>query len=358
LQHPFQHGFRKNRGTNTALGLFCEILATNTSNNARTNVVLRDISRAFDRVWHDGLRQKMLNYQLPGYLKRIINSYITNRKTQIRINEFLGPVFPVDSGVPQGGSLSPSLLTFYTQDLPQPLGYFNYNLLYADDITQIINYKGSERLLAIKTAQEIKHINDYEYKWRIKTNSDKFQIIPIMKRKNVPIKIDDKEYGFHYSGKVLGLNFSNNGYHKHVKERVSKANNVLSTLYRFRNLSQKNKKKLCNAYVRSVLSYPPIPLHTLSKTSLKSLQNIQNKAVRFILGISLLDHVPTHTAHTLTEIEALNIYLHKQANNIWKKLDAIIDDTTKAKLVIGEKCNKSFQSSRYSARGPEPQPLY
>ena len=137
LHNDRQHGFRKNRGTGTATGLLYELIAVAKANNSRVNVVFRDISKAFDRVWHDGLTWKMIVAHLPDYLIRIIHNYLRDRNIEIRIGNYLGPRFSALCGVPQGGCLSPTLFNFYTHDLPTPLGN-NEDIIYADDITQVI----------------------------------------------------------------------------------------------------------------------------------------------------------------------------------------------------------------------------
>lgn len=53
------------------------------------------------------------------------------------------------------------------------------------------------------TATENKNINDYERKWKIKTNINKFKIIAIGKRNKADIMIDDKIYSYANEGTVL-----------------------------------------------------------------------------------------------------------------------------------------------------------
>lgn len=60
--------------------------------------------------------------------------------------------------------------------------WVSVNIIYADDITQIVSYAGSENMLARITANEIQRINVFENKWKIKTNDTRFQIIPIRRR--------------------------------------------------------------------------------------------------------------------------------------------------------------------------------
>jgi hypothetical protein len=55
LTNPRQHGFRPNRGTHTATAILYETIATAKGNDEKVEIILRDISRAFDKAWHDGL---------------------------------------------------------------------------------------------------------------------------------------------------------------------------------------------------------------------------------------------------------------------------------------------------------------
>ena len=61
----------------------------------------------------------------------------------IRIGNLLGTPFHLESGVPQGACLSPSLFNFYVSDLPDTLPDTDY-VQYADDVTQIISGKHIE----------------------------------------------------------------------------------------------------------------------------------------------------------------------------------------------------------------------
>ena len=77
LNNPSQHGFRKNHGTDTATALIYELIAAGKSNQQKIITIMRDVSKAFDRVWHSGLIYKMLTSNFPEYLVRIIASYLS-----------------------------------------------------------------------------------------------------------------------------------------------------------------------------------------------------------------------------------------------------------------------------------------
>lgn len=137
-----QHGFRKSRGTHTALAIIIDTIAMAKANKEQVNLILRDIKKTFDKVWHTGLKCKLLKTTLPTYMKKILCDYLTDRLIYIQIGNFLGPPFELENGVPQGGCLSPTLFIFYTSDMPQPTPYSEY-VTFADDITQTVAFQGN-----------------------------------------------------------------------------------------------------------------------------------------------------------------------------------------------------------------------
>lgn len=113
-------------------------------------------------MWIHGLKFKIHQLQLPYILTKLLNSFLYNRTTPISLTNFEGPPFKLESGVPQGSSLSPTLYTIYTFDIPPQLTD-GINIQYADDITQIITQTGKSRnMLSRKIQRKINHINQYK----------------------------------------------------------------------------------------------------------------------------------------------------------------------------------------------------
>lgn len=56
LHNKAQHCGRPHRGTNTAIAAASEEIAHSQQVKGLCNVVLRDVSKAFDKVWHKGLK--------------------------------------------------------------------------------------------------------------------------------------------------------------------------------------------------------------------------------------------------------------------------------------------------------------
>ena len=101
-----QHGFRAKRGTSTLLANMYERIARE-KDDKKTLItcVLRDVSKAFDKVHIDSLIYKLSKLGLPDPLLRVLSSFLQNRTAQVKLNDKLGSVFELRTGVPQGDIL-------------------------------------------------------------------------------------------------------------------------------------------------------------------------------------------------------------------------------------------------------------
>lgn len=316
---PRQQSYRKHRGTNTAIALIYETIATSQQDRQMCNVVLRDLSNAFDKIWHLGLKYKITKLGLPRIFTSLLCNFLDNRSVKIKINTFIGPKINLQSGVPQGSSLSPTLFNIYTADTPTPTQSTYHS--YADDVTQIIRQPGkSKAMLKRKTERAITELNNYEKQWKIKTNPTKFQILHISKINPPPIEINGINIPYARDSKILGLKMSRNGITGHIKDKIKTARATLTKLKRFSKLSPKVKIHLYKALVLPHIEYPPVPLNSITHSNKYKLQSIQNKAIRWANG----DRPPYTTTieelHHRYKLEPINIRNFKQAYNIWEKL--------------------------------------
>lgn len=109
LHNSAQFGFRRGKGTTHAIAVATETIAIHMTHRSRCNLVLRDVSKAFDKVWHIGLKCKILHLGLPAHVERLLCHFLDDRTARIGIGSHLDPSFPLETGVPQGSVLSPTL---------------------------------------------------------------------------------------------------------------------------------------------------------------------------------------------------------------------------------------------------------
>ena len=90
-----------------------------------------DISKAFDRVWFDGLIHKCKGYGFKNNISDRLHSYLHGRKQRIVLNNTDSAFLPVKAGVPQGSVLGPLLFLLYINDISDNL--CSATRLFADD---------------------------------------------------------------------------------------------------------------------------------------------------------------------------------------------------------------------------------
>ena len=91
-----------------------------------------DISKAFDRVWHAGLLHKLKPYGISGQIFGLV-SFLGNRQLWVVLDGNFSQEYPVNTGVPQGPILGPTLFLLYINDFCDDV--ICNIAIYADDTT-------------------------------------------------------------------------------------------------------------------------------------------------------------------------------------------------------------------------------
>ena len=283
-------------------------------------------------------------------IEELLASYIDNRKVNIREkNGKSGEEIRILSGVPQGGILSPTLFILYTSDMPETPENI-INVAYADDVTQIIKEPTkSKGRLALKTVREINRLNEYENKWKIKTNSNKFQLLSVSKSKPPLIRINNQNIQYVNEVKILGLSIKRTGIVNHIKHKLNQAKHRKGIMNRFRKLNKNIRTHLYKSIIRPVFEYPVVPTCIMSQTNLKKLQSFQNNNIRQIhknnnnnrnqQNQQNNDELTIEELHRIYKVDPLNIRYHKRANNTWEKFKGIYPETARTSEEIDRNVN-------------------
>ena len=93
--------------------------------------VFLDISKAFDKVWHNGLIYKLKQNGVSGDLLNLIIDFLDARKQRVVLNGQYSSWASVKAGVPQGSILGPLFFLIFINDLSDNL--ISNPKLFADD---------------------------------------------------------------------------------------------------------------------------------------------------------------------------------------------------------------------------------
>ena len=108
-----QSGFKPNDSSiNQLLSITHEIYKS-FDDGYEVRGVFLDISKAFDKVWHNGLIYKLKQNGVSGDLLNLIIDFLDARKQRVVLNGQYSSWAIVKAGVPQGSILGPLFLNIY-----------------------------------------------------------------------------------------------------------------------------------------------------------------------------------------------------------------------------------------------------
>ena len=137
LKCKYQHGFRRNHSTTSALNGISAAITDGFNKKPpaeRTLLVALDWSKAFDLISHNILLADINRSSLPGYVTRWLAYYVHGRQARTMFRDSLSKSRNVRFNVPQVSVLGPILFSFYVSGAPLPPAHINL-VSYADDFT-------------------------------------------------------------------------------------------------------------------------------------------------------------------------------------------------------------------------------
>ena len=168
-----QEGFRKKRSTVRSLYRM-QIELEDIRRNKKPAVLLNiDLDEAFDSVWIDGFLYKLQNIGITGNLLSIIQAFLSNKLSCIKIGSYHSNSFPIHIGSPQGSVLSPTLFILFINDF---IDEYPIRFKFADDTALILTADDFPQL-ANRTQAAADNIKRWCDKRRMAVNGSKTEIV-------------------------------------------------------------------------------------------------------------------------------------------------------------------------------------
>ena len=245
-----QSGFR--RGDSCISQLLAIVHDIYKSFDANPSVDMRgiflDISKAFDRVWHEGLLFKLQAYGINGPLLGLIKDFLSDRLQRVVINGQASSWEEVLAGVPQGSILGPLLFLIYINDLPENIE--SGVKVFADDtsiFSKVLDPTSSGTILN----RDLDKICEWAYQWKMSFNPDisKQAVEVYFSNKRLPnipppILFNGIPVAVEPSQKHLGLILDKKTrlttrFTDHLQEKISKVNKIIGVITRLRSCAPK-----------------------------------------------------------------------------------------------------------------------
>ena len=290
---PQQSGFRRFRRATDNILFLTQKVQENLNKRKKVCCFFFDIKKAFDNVWHAGLLWKLVCSDVPAYLLLWTAAFLADRVFQVRVNSALSHRGQISAGVPQGAVLSPTLFNVFINDIPlEGTPSLSYSTLYADDLATYFTYTTDDTpALRMRITRHIKRLEEWLARNRLEMNVSKtcytvFTRSPKAK-KNYDFRMNGLPIHHDPQPKFLGIimderaNFD--AQVEHIRSKCSTRLNVIRIIaHKSWKLSTRALTNTYKALIGSVLDYSALIAPCLSEVHMKSLQAIQNKALRVI----------------------------------------------------------------------------
>lgn len=142
-------------------------------------MIFCDLSKAFDRVWHEALIFKLQTYGISGHLLQWFKSYLSDRTQRVMYKNKLSSTLCINAGVPQGSVLGPLLFLIYINDVATNM--LSFCRLYADD-NSLQHCDLYTKNIEIVLNHDLKILSDWSDKWLLKFNPSKTKAVFFTKK--------------------------------------------------------------------------------------------------------------------------------------------------------------------------------
>ena len=283
--NPEQHGFMKKRSVDSNLFIYSQYLLDAMDAGLQVDAIYTDFSKAFDKIDHNILKNKLAGVGVHGSLLGWFSSYISNRTQAVKIGVFTSTSTNIGSGVPQGSHLGPLLFNIYINDIFTCFKFSKF-LMYADDLKLYKKIANTSDTILIQ--QDLNNLFEYCKRNYLYLNLKKCHTITFTRNTNkvqFNYNIDNtilnrvsviKDIGVYFDTKMI--------FDHHVQHIVAKAKKSLGFIIRTCKCFKKilSIRALYMSYVNSVLSFGSVIWNPRYDIYIDKIEQVQHKFIKYL----------------------------------------------------------------------------
>jgi hypothetical protein len=276
-----QHGFFRGRSTTTNLLSYTERIQRCLNTGGQIDVVYTDFSKAFDKVVHDVLLEKLYSHGVVGSMHNWFKSYLKGRKQRVQIGDSLSHPVDVTSSVVQGSHLGPMLFSIFINDIAS---YLNVDFnCFADDLKLFVEVDSADDCSKLQCG--IDRLTEFCSNNGLLLNAEKCCVVSFTCRKSRFVKYDyavnNYTLGRRENIRDLGVTYDSKcTFNTHIDVVRKKTKRVLGFIYR-NSRDFTNPRTIVALYsqlVRSNLEYAShIWASEHNKQQIKKIEAVQHK---------------------------------------------------------------------------------
>ena len=282
LINPSQHGFLPKKSTSTNLVAYLEYVTKKLDEGQPVDVLYLDFSKAFDKVPHGRLVQKLKTYNLSNKLIAWIEAWLQNRQQRVLVDGAYSEWREVISSVIQGSVLGPILFVIFINDIDSCLGPKEGIIpKFADDTKVAKVVKDSQT--AAEMQEVICNLEKWCETWGMQFNAQKCCILHFgnqnmkhqyrMNGQILQSYSDQKDLGITISGNCLPAT--------QCAVAAKKANQILGQINRSFSVKTKNiMLQIYKVFIRPHLEYAVTSWSPWHQKDINVLERIQHRATR------------------------------------------------------------------------------
>ena len=286
LINESQHGFMSNKSCTTNLLEFFEKVTAEVDSGNVMDIVYLDFSKAFDKVPHRRLIEKISAHSVQGSVLNWIREWLSGRTQRTVLNGETSEWQAVHSGVPQGSVLGPLAFVIFINDLDHASRDISILNKFADDTKCGQTICSDSDIETLQTC--LNRLTSWAETWGMAFNVKKCKVLHVgrknpqavytMNGMNLEPSVEEKDIGVKVCSSLKPST--------QCREAAQRANAVLTQISRsFHYRDRKTFIKLYKQYVRPHLEFAVPAWSPWLAGDKEVLERVQERAVRMVSGL-------------------------------------------------------------------------